>query len=136
MGTAFEGGCYARVFSGRLTGREGHIVCEEDGKRLQIWWESGVDRVLFGQIPVTWEVPFGESLSEQHQRAILDSLCEWLRTQGIRSDLTNDPWVNSADDLSNKCAWAKCGRPTVVGYSVCRWHILQGYISEKSTNGV
>lgn len=132
----FEGVFHGPEFGGRFTGRDGHITYEEDGKKLRIWWELGFDWVLVGKIPCRWEGPSGEFLPEQHQRDILESLREWLRIRRIPSDLANDPWVNATDDASTLCTWADCGSAAVVGYSICRWHILRGYLDERPTQPV
>jgi hypothetical protein len=128
----FDGG----KFTGRYIGREGYITCEDDGKRLRIWWELVGGGISVDGIPCSWKIPLGEPIAERHQRDILECLSEWFRVQGIPSNLTSDPWVNAADDISNVCAWAKCDRPSVIGYSVCRWHILKGYLYERPTQPV
>ncbi len=92
-------------FLGELKGRSGHILYREPPKELKMYWERGE--------------PKGETLSEQHQLAILTALRQWLSAQGARSS------IDLPDDVSEESinyVWRDCRNPRLSGYYYCRQH--------------
>jgi hypothetical protein len=115
-------------FLGELIGRDGHIVYREPPKELKMYWERGVHNEMDGSqsYPVLitcdfrfWLKPKGETLSEQHQLAILTALRQWLSAQGARSsiDLPKDVCEESAN-----CIWRDCRNHRLSGLFYCRQH--------------
>jgi hypothetical protein len=131
VGQHFRGIFTGSRFCGTFTGRCGEIMFEDGDRRLEIYWELRSKGVIIGSIPYEWKVPAGETLTEQHQLEILDSLKAWLGANNVPNDLSEEPWMSAPNDTLSKCAWARCENPRVLGYAICRDHIRRGYLQAR-----
>lgn len=127
----FHGIFSGSKFNGTFSGRCGQIIVQDGDYRLEIYWELGSKGVIIRSIPYKWKIPAGQTLTEQRQLEILDSLKTWLRSNNVPNDLADEPWMNAPDENVLKCAWSRCENPRVLGYAICRDRIRRGYLQAR-----